>query len=185
MTCKPSRKTGAAIFALGIILSIIGPTAHPAQAQTPDLAAEEQLIRDFTDPLTTLPQISLKDVFTPANFGTHVQTNQVILRPIIPRLPRFSLFPFVQLIRPTLALVTVPSAKGGTRTEFGDMQLFDLAVLPWPGDKTNIKIGLGPMFVFPTATSRSAGQGAWQAGPAFGGLYTGIPSFVMGFLLQN
>jgi hypothetical protein len=123
--------------------------------------------------------------FTPANFGTHVQTNQVILRPIIPRLPRFSLFPFIQLIRPTFALVTVPSAKGGTRTEFGDMQLFDLAVLPWPGEKTNIKIGLGPMFVFPTATSRSAGQGAWQAGPALGGLYTGVPSLVMGFLLQN
>jgi hypothetical protein len=185
MTCKSSRKTGAALFALGIILSIIGPTAHPAQAQTPDLAAEEKLIKDFTDPLTTLPQISLKDVFTPANFGTHVQTNQVVLRPIIPRLPRFSLFPLIQLIRPTFSLVTVPSARGGTRTEFGDMQLFDLAILPWPGDKTNLKIGLGPMFVFPTASSRSAGQGAWQAGPAIGAVYTGIPWLVMGFLFQN
>jgi hypothetical protein len=185
MTCKPSRKTGAALFALGIILSIIGPTAHPAQAQTPDLAAEEKLIKDFTDPLTTLPQISLKDVFTPANFGTHVQTNLVVLRPIIPRLPRFSLFPLIQLIRPTFSLVTVPSARGGTRTEFGDMQLFDLAILPWPGDKTNLKIGLGPMFVFPTASSRSAGQGAWQAGPAIGAVYTGIPWLVMGFLFQN
>jgi len=173
------------LCAVSIILWMVGPTANFAQAQTLNTAAEEKLIKEFTDPLTTLPQVSLRDAFTPANFGTHVQTNQVILRPIIPRLPRFSLFPFVQLIRPTLALVTVPSAKGGTRTEFGDMQLFDLAVLPWPGDKTNIKIGLGPMFVFPTATSRSAGQGAWQAGPAFGGLYTGIPSFVMGFLLQN
>jgi hypothetical protein len=175
----------AALCAVAIILWMIGPTAYFAQAQTPDQAAEEKLIKEFTDPLTTLPQVSLKDAFTPANFGTHVQTNQVILRPIIPRLPRFSLFPFIQLIRPTFALVTVPSAKGGTRTEFGDMQLFDLAVLPWPGEKTNIKIGLGPMFVFPTATSRSAGQGAWQAGPALGGLYTGVPSLVMGFLLQN
>jgi hypothetical protein len=41
------------------------------------------------------------------------------------------------------------------------------------------------MFVFPTATSRSAGQGAWQAGPAMGAVYTGIPWLVMGFLFQN
>src|SRR5271170_7257448 len=170
---------------VSIILWTIGSTAVFAQAQTLNTAAEEKLIKEFTDPLTTLPQVSLRDAFTPANFGTHVQTNQVILRPIIPRLPRFSLFLFVQLIRPTLALVTVPSAKGGTRTEFGDMQLFDLAVLPWPGEKTNIKIGLGPMFVFPTATSRSAGQGAWQAGPAVGGAYTGIPWLPIGFLFLN
>jgi hypothetical protein len=41
------------------------------------------------------------------------------------------------------------------------------------------------MFVFPTATSTSAGQGAWQAGPAMGAVYAGIPWLVMGFLLQN
>jgi hypothetical protein len=161
------------------------PCINCAQAQTPGLATEEKLIKDFTDPLTTLPQISLKDAFTPANFGTHVQTNQVILRPIIPRVPRYSLFPFIQLIRPSFSLVTVPSARGGTRTEFGDVQLFDLAILPWPSDETHLKIGLGPMFVFPTASSRSAGQGAWQAGPAIGAVYTGIPWLVMGFLFQN
>jgi hypothetical protein len=60
-----------------------------------------------------------------------------------------------------------------------------LAVLPWPGANTGLKFGLGPMFVFPTATSKSAGQGSWQAGPAMGGVYTGIPWLVMGFLLQN
>jgi len=89
------------------------------------------------------------------------------------------------LVRPTFSLVTVPSARGGTRTEFGDTQLFDAALLPWPGEETDLKIGLGPMFVFPTATSRSAGQGAWQVGPVLGGIYTGIPWLVMGFLFQN
>jgi hypothetical protein len=182
---KPVRKAPAALCALLVVLWVTGPGATFAQGQTSGPAAEEKLIKDFTDPLTTLPQISIKDAFTPANFGTHVQTNQVIVRPIIPRLPRFSLFPFVQLIRPSFSLVTVPSARGGTRTEFGDMQLFDLAVLPWPSEKTHFKIGLGPMFVFPTATSRSAGQGAWQAGPALGAVYTGIPWLVMGFLFQN
>jgi hypothetical protein len=100
----------------------------------------------------------------------------VIARLIVPRVPRFSLFPFVQLIRPSLSLVTVPTGKGsGTRTEFGDMQLFDLAVLPWPARETGVYMGIGPVFVFPTATDRTAGQSAWQAGPAFGMIYKGIP----------
>ena len=140
---KSVRKARAALCALLIVLWIAVPCISSAQSQTPGLATEETLIKEFTDPLTTLPQISLKDAFTPANFGTHVQTNQVILRPIIPRLPRFSLFPLVQLIRPTFSLVTVPSARGGTRTEFGDMQLFDLAILPWPSDAGTLQDRVG------------------------------------------
>src|SRR5208282_3183612 len=148
----PLPKARAAVCALWNILWIMGPCTNFARAQTPNLTDEEKLIADFTDPLTTLPQISLKDAFTPANFGTHVQTNQVILRPIIPRVPRFSLFPLIQLIRPTFSLVTVSSARGRACTEFGDMQLFDLTILRWPSDEAHFKIGLGPMFVFPTAT---------------------------------
>ena len=174
----------ASLCALLLALWMIGPCVGFAQSQT-TISEEEKLELEFTDPLTTLPQIFLKDTYSPANFGTHVQTNQAILRAIIPRVPRFSLFPFIQLIRPTFSLVTVPSPRGGTRTELGDTQLFDLAVLPWPGGSTSLKFGLGPMFVFPTATSKSAGQGSWQAGPAIGGVYTGIPWLVMGFLLQN
>jgi len=172
------------LWALLLVLWMMGPCAGFAQSQT--TASElEKLELEFTDPLTTLPQIFIRDAYSPANFGTHVQTNQAIVRAIIPRIPRFSLFPLIQLVRPTFSLVTVPSARGGTRTEFGDTQLFDAALLPWPGEETDLKIGLGPMFVFPTATSRSAGQGAWQVGPVLGGIYTGIPWLVMGFLFQN
>ena len=77
---KPLPKARVALCALLVVLWATGPGAKFAQGQTPGLAAEEKLIKDFTDPLTTLPQISLKDAFTPANFGTHVQTNQVILK---------------------------------------------------------------------------------------------------------
>ena len=44
---------------------------------------------------------------------------------------------------------------------------------------------MGPTFVFPTATSRSAGQGAWQAGPALAAVYKGVPWLVAGFILQD
>ncbi len=110
----------------------------------------------------------------------------MIARLIIPRVPRFSLFPFAQLIRPSFSLVTVPTGKGrATRTEFGDMQLFDLVVIPWPGRESGLLMGIGPVFVFPTATDRSAGQGAWQVGPAFGAIYKGIPGLLLGCLVQN
>ena len=110
----------------------------------------------------------------------------MIARLIVPRIPRYSLLPFVQLIRPSFSVVTVPEGKGSaTRTEFGDMQLFDLAVIPWPGGDSGLLMGVGPVFIFPTATDKSAGQDAWQVGPAFGAIYKGIPGVLLGGLIQN
>ena len=181
-----------------LALSVIAPHVGYAQTQTETSAQIEQdkLEREFTDPLSSLPQLLIRDSYTPANYGPgpctsqvcfrNIETNQLIVRPIIPRIPPESLLPFAQLVRPTFTLVTVPSSRGGTRTEFGDLPLFDIAVLPWPDrQKTGLLMGVGPTFVFPTATSRSAGQGAWQAGPAFGAIYGGIPGLLIGFVVQN
>jgi len=156
-----------------------------AEAEAPDPAVVK-LAEEFSDPLTTLPQIFMQDAYTPANYGTAASTNRVIVRAIIPRIPRYSLLPFVQLVRPSFSLVTVPTGRGGaTRTAFGDMQLFDLGVIPWPGRETGLLMGVGPTFVFPTATERPAGQGAWQVGPAFAAIYKGIPTFLLGVLIQS
>ena len=179
------RGSPLAMWLLLAAFAVIFGEVPLAIAQT-TLTAEEQLERDFTDPLSTLPQLQIRDSFSPANYGTHVQTNQLIVRPIIPRVPPYSLLPFNQLLRPTFALVTVPSARGGSRTEFGDLPFFDLALLPWINPKNSgFLVGVGPAMVFPTATSRSAGQGAWQAGPALGAIYTGVPGLLVGFILQN
>lgn len=177
-------KTRSVFLALLLLPLMICLGAGFAQAQSA-ATPTEHLEQEFTDPLTALPQVFFKDTWSPATYGVHVQTNTAILRALIPRIPSNSLLPFVQLIRPTFSLVTVPSSRGGSRTELGDTSLFDLAILPWPGNETGLKFGLGPTFVFPTATSASAGQGAWQAGPAFAAAYLGIPWFLAGFLLQN
>jgi len=177
-----------------VISAAFGGLADAQGAPSSSLGDEEKLEQDFTDPLTTLPQLIVRDSYTPANYGPCTplacfrgyETNQLVVRPLIPRVPPRSFLPFNQLIRPTLSLVTVPSSRGGTRTEFGDLSVFDVAVLPWPDrKKTGLLIGIGPTFVFPTATSRSAGQGAWQAGPALGAIYTGIPGLLVGFIAQN
>jgi hypothetical protein len=157
-----------------------------AFAQEGSGEAERKLAAEFSDPLTTLPQLFMQDVYTPENYGTEAPTNRLILRAIIPRVPEFSLLPFVQLIRPSFSLVTVPTGRGSaTRTAFGDVQLFDLAVLPGPGRDRGLYMGVGPVFIFPTATDDLAGQGAWQVGPAFGAIYKGFPRFLFGCLIQN
>jgi hypothetical protein len=189
--------TKAKLAILLMVLCGLSSTTVFAQGQgasTPSLTEEEKLERDFTDPLSTLPQLIVRDAYTPANYGPctplactrNYQTNQLLVRPLIPRIPPKTLLPFTQLIRPTFALVTVPSSRAGTRTEFGDLPVFDVAVLPWPDrQKSGLLIGIGPTFVFPTATSKSAGQGAWQAGPALGAIYTKIPGLLIGFIAQN
>jgi hypothetical protein len=173
------------LVTLCITITIAG-LVQAQTAPTSSQSEEEKLEQDFTDPLTTLPQVLTRDSYSPANYGTNAETNQVIIRPLIPRIPPRSFLPFAQLIRPTFSLATVPSPRGGARTEFGDLPVFDMAVLPWPGRKeTGLLIGVGPTFVFPTATSKSAGQGAWQVGPAVGAIYSGIPGVLVGFVAQN
>jgi len=175
------------VLAVALVVVSLFCRSHAAFAQdeTPEADAAN-LAEEFNDPLTTLPQIFFQDSYTPSNYGTEAQTNRLTVRPIIPRVPKFSLLPVVQLIRPSFSLVTVPTGRGSaTRTEFGDMQLFDLALIPWPGRASGLLMGVGPVFVFPTATHKSAGQGAWQVGPAFGAIYRGIPGFLVGCLIQN
>jgi hypothetical protein len=180
------RGTGWASRVMPLLATLlaVAATAAFAQDEEPPLSVT-RLAEEFSDPLTTLPQLFLQDAYTPSNFGIDASTNRAIARLIVPRLPKYSLFPFVQLVRPSLSLVTVPEPGGGTRTEFGDMQLFDLAVIPWPGRESGLIMGVGPVFVFPTATNRIAGQGAWQVGPAFGAIYKGLPEWLFGCLIQD
>lgn len=166
---------------LAVLLLLGDPRASVQARET-----AEELAEEFNDPLTTVPQFFLSDVYTPSNYGTEAQSNRVIARLLVPRIPRFSLLPMAQLVRPSFSLVTVPTGPGkGTRTEFGDIQVFDLFVLPWPSREHGLFLGVGPLFVFPTATHPSAGQGAWQAGPAFAAIYKNIPGLLLGGLVQN
>jgi hypothetical protein len=68
-----------------LLAALSGMSLPPAfgQIQTAN-PARENLEEQFVDPLTTLPQVFLKDDFSPVNYGTDVQTNQVVARIIIP-----------------------------------------------------------------------------------------------------
>ena len=176
----------AVLFGLAPLARAEGEPAS-ASANTSTSRSESDIAAEFSDPLTTLPQIFLNNAYNPESYGTDANTNRLTARVIVPRVPSSSLLPFVQLIRPSFSVVTAPTGKGDqTRTSFGDMQLFDLAVIPWPDrKKTGLLMGVGPIFFFPTATHREAGQGSWQAGPAFAAIYKRIPGLLLGTLVQN
>ena len=137
---KPEIRMRTPLLIIIAAVAAIILVSRLADAQT-TLSDEEKLEQDFTNPLSTLPQLLIRDSYTPALYAPCTspapcwrddETNSLIVRPLIPRFPPNTLLPFSQLIRPTFSLLTVPSSRGGTRTEFGDLPLFDIAGIPWP-----------------------------------------------------
>jgi hypothetical protein len=177
------------VLASIIILVLVTAGSARCQNSLPVSVAdseEDQLAHEVDDPTAILAQFKFQDIYTPGNYETSAQTNQVQLRAVVPLQP-FSLFPFQQLIRPTLnvqALAT--SSHSSTINELTDTQLFDLFVSNWPDPaETGFGWAVGPTFVFPTGRVPKAGKHAWQVGPAVGVSYRGIPHLMLGFLFQN
>ena len=170
------------LAALLVTVPWIGNAQQVSAGQTDD----EPLAEQVYDPLSHLTQIQIKDLYTPAEYGTDAQPNTEQLRAIFAIRP-FSFIPVEQLVRPTFKVVTVPNGKGAsTTTAYDDMQLLDLFVMPWPNSgETHFRWGIGSYFVFPTASSDRVGNKSWQAGPAGAFSYRGIPDLNISGLLQQ
>jgi len=170
--------------ALLIPLSSIGyaQPASPSASQTDNEPLSEQVI----DPLAQLTQLQLKDLYTPAEYGTNAQPNTMQLRAIFAIHP-FLFIPLEQIIRPTFRVVTVPDGKGAsTSTAYDDMQLLDLFAMPWPNSReTDFRWGIGTYLVLPSASSDRTGRRSWQMGPAGAFSYTGISGLDIAGLLQQ
>jgi len=161
---------------------LIGFRCPLAQAQD----AEETLAEKVNDPTANLMQFQLKDTYTPAQYGTTAQPNAFLLRPLLALRP-YLFTPLTQIIRPTFNLMTIPEGTGAsTRTELGDTQVFDLFLSPWPDDKSSgLRWGIGPYWVFPTASDKAAGDGAWQVGPAAAFRYAMTSRLMISALMQQ
>jgi hypothetical protein len=96
-------------------------------------------------------------------------------------LPQFRLLPI-----PQLSLLTIPAAVTlplplGSLTGFGDIRFVDLAILD---AGHSLLFGIGPTFVFPTASEITTGQGKWQVGPAAAAALA-PRNWLIGVLAQN
>lgn len=184
-SCRTARLAVATYLTLAMVTvssvclaqSTLG-TAHDRWIET--------LTEEVNDPTASLTTAQLKENFTPASYGTNAQPNTLQLRSILAVLPHGPM-DLRQLVRPTFSLVTISRGKGAsTRTEFGDTQLLDLLIMPWPDiHNSELRFGIGPYFVFPTASSHSAGQNAWQAGPAFAFRFRPVQRLQISALIQQ
>ncbi|MGC2304542.1 hypothetical protein [Candidatus Binatus sp.] len=174
------------IVMLGLLIWFSSAECLAQQIGTSGSAPPESLGEKVNDPTATLTQMQVQEFFTPSQYGTNAMPNTVQGRLILAVQPHGPL-DLAQIVRPTLALVTIPQHNGAsTRTEFGDSLLLDLFVMPKSmTEGIDFRWAIGPYFVFPTATSKSAGNGAWQAGPAGAFRYRPIPRLLITGLIQQ
>ncbi len=185
---RKHRKTApGGILMLAVFLAARASISYAQQASSSASPVDnEPLSEQVIDPLSHLTQTQIKDLYTPAEYGTNAQPNTIQLRAIFAIRP-FLFIPLEQLIRPTIRIVTVPNGKGpSTTTAYDDMQLLDLFAMPWPNSRdTGLRWGIGTYFVLPTASSDRAGKGSWQMGPAGAFSYRGISGLNIAGLLQQ
>jgi hypothetical protein len=174
------------ILTFALLVWGFGAECLAQQTATPSTTLAESLSEEVNDPTATLTQAQIQEFFTPSQFGTNAQPNTLQGRFILAVLPHGPLN-LAQIIRPTFSLMTIPQNRGAsTRTEFGDLQLLDLFVMPRSmTEGIDFRWAIGPYFVFPTATSESAGRGAWQAGPAAAFRYRPISGLQISGLMQQ
>lgn len=174
------------VLTFALLVWGFGAECLAQQTATPSTTLAESLSEEVNDPTAALTQAQIQEFFTPSQFGTNAQPNTLQGRFILAILPH-GLLLLAQIARPTFSLVTIPRNKGAsTRTEFGDLQLVDLFVMPRSmTEGIDFRWAMGPYFVFPTATSEAAGRGAWQAGPAAAFRYRPVSGLQISGLMQQ
>jgi len=175
-----------------VIVCAASVSAKSAPAQEPPVSSSalsaQELAKEISNPVTSIWQLqfqfnNLKLESDPLSPVSGEWVNNLYFQPVMP----VSLTKGLNLItRPVLTLyqsVPYPTATGGTdrETAFGDMIL--ATVLSPKGTEPWI-FGIGPTFIFPTASSDIIGQEKWQAGPAIGGGYI-TDKFMIAALVQQ
>ena len=170
---------------IALVLMILNTVCFAEGAPAAGSESDEALAEQVNDPTARLTQFQIKDIYTPAEYGTDAELNTVQIRPVF-AIRRFWIIPFDQILRPTIKVVTVPKGKGtATSTGYDDMQLLDLFISPWPNsEETGFRWGVGPYWVFPTSNIDFSGRGAWQVGPAMGFAYEVYGLKISGLLQQ-
>ncbi len=148
-----------------------------AEDGNPPAPAPPDIVKQANAPISSILQVRLQESYAPQFTGVHGQGNTFTIGLTAP-LPEYRLLPFPQLSLLTLpAALTVPSGVTG----FGDLRFVDIAVLD---AGRSVLWGVGPTFVFPTASLSTIGQGQWQAGPA-AAIAFAPERWLVGVLAQN
>lgn len=139
--------------------------------------SKKELAREVTDPGGIQSEIAVQNIFIASTHEADGYANQLIVEPTL----AFPVENFPdQVLRLTMpVLVTSPDGSNG----LGDLEILEVSILPGSGRWG--QWGLGPAFVFPTATNRQSGQGKWQVGGTAVVVVDSIRNFQIGLLTHN
>lgn len=122
-----------------------------------DVSADD--MNKSNNPLTPMAALNFHDYITSKIYGTDEDSNSFFLRGVLPH----KLFGAPQIARLTVPYSSVPEPTGGSHVNgMGDINLFNIFLMGIP----EFQVGIGPYFVFPTASKDETGAGKWQVGAA-------------------
>jgi hypothetical protein len=161
----------------------------PSTAPGADEAASSQeLNKQLNNPVSSIWSLNFQNNFQFFDGRLSDETRwqyNFNFQPVIPLRLTESWNLITRPIVPVLAGVDVPDPARGTFEEqhsgFGDMSVSSFLS---PAQSQGFLWGLGPSFIFPTASSDELGAGKYQAGPAVLGLHLGKEWIVGGLLNQ-
>ncbi len=170
-------------FVMGVSLAALSQahadTTSDEHAQ--DATPKQTLRQKSLDPTSDLRQVAVENRFIPSTFDADGYANILTIGIQYPILTSPA-FPIRQV---WFLDIPIPTAPGGP-TGLGDIEFLDLFILGegrlrggrwW-------RAGLGPVFVFPTATEDELGTGKWSVGPTVGAILS-APKWQITLLIQN
>jgi hypothetical protein len=172
--------TSSLLLALLAPASVRGDTgASPPATGEKSAGVQKSLQAKAADPTEPLVQLSVFNDLAIENREGEGVAYQFLIQPVAPVSARRWL-PIAQIIRPSIPIILTP---GPDRVAgLGDITLFDLFL---PKRFSWGALGIGPVFVFPSATDDALGAGKWQVGPAASIIYEAIPNLQLGVIVQN
>lgn len=182
-----------AVFGAGISEAADPPSGPKLSEDEVQGSSMTELNKKLTNPVSSIWSLSFQQnnyyLEDPGEWNSNLQFQPVlpvaltkdwnlITRPVF-QLFNSTPYPSVQMDPATLQ----PQVKTERTTGFGDTTLLEM-LSPSPDLVGNWLLGLGPTFIFPTATTDHTGQGKWQAGP---GAVVGYLShkWILGAFVQN
>jgi hypothetical protein len=180
----------AAVFVAMMLTLPLAAAGQPAKsaAPEPDEAAEtHELNKQLNNPVSSIWSLNFQSNF---QFFEGRLTDEprwqynLNFQPVLPLHLTESWNLITRPIFPVFAGVDTPDPARGTFDEhsgFGDMSVTSFLS---PAKTSGFLWGVGPSFIFPTASSDALGAGKWQIGPAALGLYMGKEWIVGGLLNQ-
>ena len=160
--------------------------ADPPQLQSSPLSEGqessdklEQIVKDAENPIVDRVRIPIVNR-TAFDIGPFERTaNVTIIRPLVP----ISFGENYLLIRTSIPFVYSPTL---TQSQGGEYGLGDVRMQTFFVKEQNQRLtwGIGPTFLFPTASERSLGFGKWGIGPSIGAVWAG-KRLTVGGRLEN